>query len=121
MDTEIVLLTSIVATLFIVFGIAVYREFSAVGDDYKATTSKESGPRAGLVNFMGRMFDEPSNKKLSKKEKNLIYKAMHRTIADMESEGIYFSEDVKEELKKKREELHCEYSGLPSVKSYENN
>jgi hypothetical protein len=37
----------------------------------------------------------------------------------MESEGIYFSQDVKDELKKKREELVCNYSGLPSVKSYE--
>ena len=26
----------------------------------------------------------------------------------------------KEELKKQREELLCEYSGLPSVKAYEN-
>lgn len=40
-------------------------------------------------------------------------------LADMESNGIYFSEEIKEELKKQREELLCEYSGLPSVKSYE--
>ncbi len=37
----------------------------------------------------------------------------------MESDGVYFSEDVKQELEKKREEMMCEYSGLPSVKSYE--
>jgi len=46
---------------------------------------------------------------------------MHRTISDMESEGIYFPEDVKEELKRQRDELHCEYSGLPSVQSYMKN
>ncbi len=116
---ELVLLTSIVVTLFIVFGIATYREFSIMERD-GYTHTKERGPRAGLVNFVGRLFDEESNKKLSPKQKELIYKAMNRTIADMESDGIYFPEDVKEELKKKREELHCEYSGLPSVKSYEN-
>ncbi len=37
----------------------------------------------------------------------------------MESDGIYFPEEVKEELRKHREELHCEYSGLPSVKAYQ--
>jgi hypothetical protein len=40
-------------------------------------------------------------------------------LADMESNGTYFSEDVKEELEKQREEFYCEYSGLLSVKAYE--
>jgi hypothetical protein len=40
-------------------------------------------------------------------------------LPDMESNGMYFSDDVIEELQKQREELHCEYSGLPSVKAYE--
>jgi hypothetical protein len=119
-NLDIIILTSIVSTLFIVFGIAMYREFSIMAkDDYIHT--KESGPRAGLVNFMGRLFDEESNKKLTVKEKKVIYKAMNRTIADMESDGIYFSDEVKLELKKQKEELHCEYSGLPSVKAYEVN
>ena len=39
----------------------------------------------------------------------------------MESDGIYFSEEAKEELRKQREESYCEYSGLPSPKSYEVN
>ncbi len=119
-NLDIIILTSIISTLFIVFGIAMYREFSVMSKtDYVQT--KESGPRAGLVNFMGRLFDEESNKKLSPKQKQLIYKAMNRTIADMESDGIYFPEEVKEELAKQREELHCEYSGLPSVKAYDVN
>jgi hypothetical protein len=116
---EIVLLTSVVVTLFVVFGIATYREFDIMSRE-GYTHTKERGPRAGLVNFVGRFFDEESNKKLSPKQKELIYKAMNRTIADMESDGIYFSEDVKAELRKQREELNCEYSGLPSPKAYEN-
>ncbi len=116
---EIIFLTSVVVTLFVVFGIATYREFSIMSRD-GYTHTKERGPRAGLVNFVGRLFDEESNKKLSPKQKELIYKAMNRTIADMESDGIYFSEDVKDELRRQREELNCEYSGLPSVKAYEN-
>jgi len=112
---DILLLTTIVVTLFIVFGIAVYREFKVMEEtEYKFT--KETGPRAGLVNFVGNL---ATNKSLSKKERKIVYKAMKRNIADMESDGVYFDEDVKEILRKQREELHCEYSGLPSVKAYE--
>jgi hypothetical protein len=115
---EIILLSSIVVTLFVVFGIATYREFSVMSEK-EYVYVKETGGRASLVNFMGRLFDnESSSKKMTVKQKELVYKAMHRTIADMESEGIYFPDEVKEELKKQREELHCEYSGLPSVLSY---
>jgi hypothetical protein len=115
---EIILLSSIVVTLFVVFGIATYREFSVMSEK-EYVYVKETGGRASLVNFMGRLFDnESSSKKMTVKQKELVYKAMHRTIADMESEGIYFPDEVKAELKKQREELHCEYSGLPSVLSY---
>jgi hypothetical protein len=118
---EIILLSSIVVTLFVVFGIATYREFSVMSEkDYVFT--KETGGRASLVNFVGRLFDDDTaSKKMTIKQKELVYKAMHRTISDMESEGIYFPEDVKEELKRQRDELHCEYSGLPSVQSYMKN
>jgi hypothetical protein len=116
---EIILLSSIVVTLFLVFVIATYREMTLMSKTpYKYV--KETGPRADMVNFVGRLFDnEVSSKKMTFKQKDLVYKAMHRTIADMESEGIYFSDEVKEEMKRQREELYCEYSGLPSVSAYE--
>jgi hypothetical protein len=113
---DIIILTSIVATLFAVFIVTMWRELNEVSKrppDY----SSERGPRADMVNFVGSIFDDQS---IPKKEKKMIVKAMNRTISDMESDGLYFPEEVKEELKKRREELNCEYSGLPSVKSYEN-
>lgn len=116
---EIVLLSSIVVTLFVVFGIATYREFSIM-DKTEYVYTKETGGRASMVNFVGRLFDdENASKKMTFKQKDIVYKAINRTIADMESEGVYFSDDVKTELKKQRDELHCEYSGLPSVLSYD--
>jgi len=41
-------------------------------------------------------------------------------LSDMESDGVYFPEEIKIKLKELKEELTCEYSGLPSVKFYEN-
>ena len=113
---DIIILTSVVATLFLVFIIACYRELKNV-DENSYKYEKEGGPRVQLLNFVGGLFDDQT---IPKEDKKLIYKAMNRTIADMESDGLYFPQDVKEELKKRREELNCEYSGLPSVKSYEN-
>jgi hypothetical protein len=46
-------------------------------------------------------------------------KIMHRTISDMDSEGVYFTDEDLKRIQKEKEEMYCEYSGLPSVKSYE--
>ncbi len=86
---EIITLTLIVIISFIVFGIVTYNEFTKM------------------------------SKKMTFNEKEIVYQIMNRTIADMESEGVYFSDTIREELKKQREELMCHYSGLPSVKSWE--
>ena len=98
-NIEIVILTSIICTLFVVFIF-------------------------GPLFYAHKISGETKNtSKLHKKVKDQkkILKRINRTIADMESDGIYFSEDVKNELKKQREELLCHYSGLPSVQSYEKN
>lgn len=117
-NLDLIILSSIVVTLFIVFGIAVYREFNEMSKKPYVYT-KETGGRASLVNFVGRLFDnETASKKMTTKQKDIVYKAINRTISDMENEGVYFPQDVKEELKRQRDELHCEYSGLPSVMAY---
>jgi hypothetical protein len=40
-------------------------------------------------------------------------------IADMETDGIRFDERISIELKKRRDKLICNYSGLPSIYTYE--
>lgn len=89
---EIIILTTIICTLFSLF-------------------------------IFGPMFY--AHKQVKKKEKSIskkkLLKRIDRTISDMESEGVYFSPFVQQELIKRREELHCNYSDLPSVKSYEQN
>ena len=118
-NLDIYILTSIVATLFIVFGIAMYREFSRMGrEGYQYNPNEKKYGRDALFVLAAKLFED---EKVPKRDKEIIYKAVNRTIADMESDGIYFSEDAKEELRKQRDELHCEYSGLPSPKAYEVN
>jgi hypothetical protein len=114
-NLDIIILTSVLSSLFVVFGILMYKELVSV-DENTWKTSKEGGPRVYLMKMMGRLFDD----EIPTKERKIIYKAVKRTMSDMESDGIYFPEEVRERLKEYRDELNCEYSGLPSVKSYEN-
>jgi hypothetical protein len=115
-NLDIIILTSIISTLFIVFGILMYKEFSNMEKNgYQYDPNSKKYGRDALFDMMARK----ARTKISKKDKEIIYKAVNRTIADMESDGIYFPEEVKEQLKEYREELHCEYSGLPSPKAYE--
>lgn len=116
-NLDIIILTSIVATLFIVFFIAIYREFDRMETEgYKCNPNAKRYGRDALFDLVVRLFEDSN---VAKKQKKVIYKAMFRTIADMESDGVHFPEDVKKELIKQREELICEYSGLPSLKVYE--
>ena len=117
-NLDIIILTSILSTLFIVFGIVVVRELSKPESELQS--SKEGGPRADFIRFVGKLFDEEATKKMTKKEERAMYGAIKRTMADMESDGVYFSPEDKKALEQKRKEMTCEYSGLPSVKAYVN-
>lgn len=116
-NLDIYILTSIVATLFFVFFTAIYREFSRMDKEgYVYDPNAKKYGRDALFVLATKLFED---KKIQKKEKKVIYRAMFRTIADMESDGVHFPEDIKKELIKQRDELICEYSGLPSLKVYE--
>jgi len=115
-NLDIIILTSIVSTLFVVFGILIYKELNNVND--QSNDLYENSPRANMIRFVGSIFDSRDSK-MTKKEKINMYTAVKRTISDMESDGVYFSEEIKDKLEKHRQELNCEYSGLPSVKNYE--
>ena len=114
-NLDIIILSSILSSLFLVFVVVVYRELSKVEPVY--TPSIEKGPRADFIRFVGSIFDQNS-KKVSLKERVLVYKQVKRTISDMETNGVYFPKEVKEQLEKERESITCEYSGLRSVISY---
>jgi len=115
-NLEIIILTSVLSTLFIVFITAVVRELKRSGE--KIPGAVESGPRAELIRFIGNLFDEEAKKSTPIKERVILYNQVKRTISDMETDGVYFPKEVKEQLERKREELTCEYSGLRSVISY---
>jgi hypothetical protein len=112
-NLDLIILSSILVVSFIVFIIATIRELKNI-DTKKTVFGKESGPRAKMISIVGNLFDSEH----VIKEEERIYNAIQRTISDMESDGIRFPEEIKNEFEKRREDMVCNYSGLPSVNSY---
>ena len=118
-NIEIVILSVVVMIAFVVFIVTSIKEFSRMEkEEYKYDPKAPRFGRDGIYYLLETLFEDVS---LSKGDKKTLIKTIDRTMADMEFDGIYFPEKVKEDLKKKRDELYCEYSGLPSVKSYDDN
>jgi len=118
-NLDIIILTSVVSTLFLVFFILMYRELKDVEENgWKYDPNAKKYGREALFVFMQRLFDDEV---IPKKEKKKFHKTMDKTIADMESDGIYFPEEIKQKMREYKEELHCEYSGLPSPMAYTEN
>jgi len=65
-NLEIIVLSSIVSTLFLVFLVAIYREIKTV-DENSYKTMKDGGPRVQMIKFIGGLFDSeeiPKDKKI---------------------------------------------------------
>ena len=115
-NLDIIILTTVISTLFVVFFVAMYKELSKVEKEgWKYDPNAKKYGREALFVLMAKLFDD---EQVPKKDKKTIHKAITRTISDMESDGVYFSDDAKEEFKKQADEYFCSYSGLPSVTSY---
>jgi hypothetical protein len=118
-NIDLIILTAVVLIAFIVFIVACFKEFSKMEkEEYVYNPKQRKFGRDALYDVIERLFDDAVQ---SKEEKARLIKTLDRTISDMEFDGVYFSDEVKEKLEKEREELFCEYSGLPSVKAYELN
>lgn len=89
---EIFLLTSVIVTLFLVFVITVIRETSKVNEPgYKPTKVKPKGGRYSLYNLLEELLDDtPKPKKKSKSKPKRRTPKDYGTVADMESDGVYF-------------------------------
>ena len=118
-NLDVIILSVFVATGFLIFIVGCFREFSKMEkEEYRYNPTRKKFGRDAVYDMMERLFDDT---KQTKEDKIKLIKTLDRTISDMESDGMYFSDEVKEKLEKEREELFCEYSGLPSPKAYETN
>ena len=97
-NLDIILLTVVVAVAFIVFIVTTLKEFTKMETEtYTDLKSKPSYGRDALYDLLQKLFDYES---IPKTEKKTVLKTIGRTMADMESDGLYFPEEIKEKLAK---------------------
>jgi len=71
-NLDIIILTSIISTLFIVFGIAMYKEFSRMGrEGYTYDPNEKKYGRDALFDLGAKLFED---EKVPKKDKKVIQK-----------------------------------------------
>ena len=79
-NLDIILLTTVVSALFLVFIIATYREFSVMGNsEFKGGIEK--GPRAEMVQFLKKVFTDETIEPDKKKE---LLNILKKTFDEME-------------------------------------
>jgi hypothetical protein len=80
-NTDLVILTTIVVILFMVFILATFKEFA---EDAKRGFSggKERGPRADMMEFIGKIF---TDKRIDPQEKDEIATFIQKKMDDYES------------------------------------
>jgi Zn-dependent oligopeptidase len=97
-NLDVILLTTVVVIAFVIFIVTSVQEFSKMEDKpYKF--EKASGfNRAVLFNLLSSLFDE---EEFPEKNREKFKNTLKRTIADMETDGVYFDKEAKESLKEK--------------------
>lgn len=108
-NLDVILLTVVVAGAFIAFIVTTLKEFSNMEKNpYTYDKDKTTYGREALFDVLQKLFEDNPT---AQKEKNALLKTIDRTISDMETDGLYFSEEVKEKLKAKLAE---EIAQLPT-------
>ncbi len=95
---DIIILTIIISLLliFFAFGPIFFQEFNI---------AKRKTPDINFNQFIKKYFLEGKDvSKMETKDVKVLYQKISSTIADMESNGVYFPDEVKKELEKIQKE-----------------
>ena len=81
-NLDIILLSTVVSVLFLVFITATYREFAEMGKtQYKG--SIEKGPRAEMMRFIGKIFSDDS---IEPKEKEKLLAIIKKSLDQLQTD-----------------------------------
>ncbi len=81
-NTDIIVLTSVIIVLFIVFIIATVREFNAMGIT-KFEDKVEGGPRAEMMRFIGKLFTDD---RIAADKKIIFMNAIKTVMEDLKTD-----------------------------------
>lgn len=82
-NTDIIVLTSVIIVLFLVFIIATVREFNTMSTT-KYVENEEGGPRAEMLRLVGKLFTDD---RIDSDKKITFMNAIQPIIEDLNKEG----------------------------------
>ena len=93
-NTDIIILTSVLVVLFLVFIIATVREFGEMNNKEYDGSYKPGGPPTDFVRLVGKLFSEEN---VNVKKRIILIDAVKEALKDLEIEEIekQGKEDVK--------------------------
>lgn len=116
-NIDVIIFSCFVGLAFIVFIVTSVKEFSKMSKkEYVYNPEEKKFGRNAIYNLLEKVVSDP---KTNMKEKIALVESVDRVLADMHTDGVYFTEEVKEKLEYERDKMYCKYSGLPSPKAYE--
>jgi len=100
-NIDVIILTVLVVVAFVIFIASSIKEFTKMEEKpYKY--EKASGfTRAALFNVLSALFDD---EEIPEKSREKFKNTLKRTIADMETDGVYFDELAKKSREKQEKE-----------------
>jgi hypothetical protein len=98
-NLDIILLTAVVAIAFIAFIATTLKEFSVMENEtYTFDKNKTTYGRDALFDILQKAFEDET---IPQKERKALLKTIDKSMSDMETDGVYFTEEIKEKLKAK--------------------
>lgn len=115
-NLDIILLTALVAIAFIAFIATTLKEFSIMeSETYTYDKNKTNYGRDALFDMLQKAFEDET---VPQKERKALLQTIDKSMADMETDGIYFSEEIKEKLKLKlAEKIGLLPTSLPNLET----
>lgn len=95
---DIIILSIIISLFFIVFALGpiLFQEY---------TLAKKGNADINFNQFVQKYFsDKKSLDKMDPIERKALYEKVSSNIADMEGNGVYFPDEIKKELEKRKKE-----------------
>jgi uncharacterized membrane protein len=98
-NLDVIILTILVVVSFVIFIATSVKEFGRMEEEPYEYEKASGFTRAALFNMLSSLFTEED---ISEQARKRIKNNLKRTISDMETDGVYFSDQTEKRIKKEK-------------------
>jgi len=98
-NLDVIILTILVVVSFVIFIATSVKEFGRMEEEPYEYEKASGFTRAALFNMLSSLFTEED---ISEQARKRIKNNLKRTISDMETDGVYFSDQTEKKIKREK-------------------